>query len=120
MTPLSHPNLVRLLGTRSLLYTVSISSITQLHVASSYHYEDFDDDDDIDNNAAGVVVTDEVLQLPTQFAPPQQQALSAGGEGGVPQVLMLTEFCAKGNLADYLRSRGRAVIQPSHQLTYAM
>ena len=65
-------------------------------------------------------MTEEVLQLPTQFAPPQQQALSAGGEGGVPLVLMLSECCAKGNLVDYLRSRGRAVIQLSHQLAYAM
>lgn len=69
---------------------------------------------------AGVVVTEQTLQLPIQFAPPQAQALSAGGEAGVPQLLVLTEYCAKGNLVDYLRSRGRSIIQPSHQLQYAM
>ena len=34
-------------------------------------------------------------------------------------VYILTEFMQKGALIEYLRSRGRAVIQKSHQIGFA-
>ena len=84
-------------------------------------------------------MADEAFSWPSEIGAPmglQTGASASAGSGSVydnstapapaasqprtPQLLIVTEFCPKGNLVDYLRSRGRSVITQADQIKFAL